>query len=276
MALDIIEVKLNRQQEETVLNAARKQGKVMLILSDKGGVRFSTNDLEELHDDEPDATTVNFSTEYYQELFVWLARCGIVPSEELTAEVEQIIRNEKDREDEEFSNSIIRIDAANEKAVTMLQAKLEDEMKTEISNKLKNDYRFVLKKLKNSDFKADYLAKWLTRTIGEKEGNEYADELQSVQDTYAINVLLSRMYGRIFIDDGMPVEPGRPLKWIRVLPEAAEPEKAVKKPAAKKAAGTAKKTKPAAKKSTGSAKKAKPAAKKVAKKTTKSTAKRSK
>ena len=217
MALDIFEIKLNKRQEKKVLEIASKQGHFTLFLGKENKLRVSA-EKEKPKKGETHAVTVDASNHYYEWLLGWLGQQGIVPSEDLMSEIEELIRAEKAVEDDELARSIETLDTVTSEARERLRKRLEEEMRSEISAKQKNDYRCVIKRLDARDYKADYIAMWTTRTFGQEEGMAYVANINGVEDHFGSNVIKSRVYGRIFLDEAKPVKAGKSLKWIRLSP----------------------------------------------------------
>lgn len=208
MALDIIDVKLTKKQEKEILKAARAHGRIMLSL-DGDKVTLS-------EDIKSAGTDIEFSSEYYEGVFRFLAQRGIVPSEELMGEVERIILEEKVFEDGEYFKAVTKLDEAKLQVANKLKQKIKLDMSSDISPKLKNDYRAVLKRLESQDYKADYAEKWAARILGDEAVKAYAKKLDTSRDKFGDSVLINRMYARLFLYE-KDVQPGKSLRWIRLL-----------------------------------------------------------
>jgi hypothetical protein len=210
MALDITEIRLDRRQEKLILKAARKTGHINLIMDD-GKVRLSSKD-----QDGTDLTVLDFGNHYYEKLLTRLASKGIVPSKELTKTIEKVLVNEKIFEDGEFFKAVGTIDDETQKAVAGLRSKIEALLQTDLTPKMKNDYRAVLRKLDKNDYKPDYVDKWTNRVLGAEKVEDFESGLQSARDSFGDAALLYRLYGRIFIR-GTEFKGGERLKWVRLL-----------------------------------------------------------
>ncbi|WP_424358098.1 hypothetical protein [Methanocella sp. MCL-LM] len=216
MAPDIFEIKLNKRQEKKALEIASRQGNFTLFLGKEGKIRIS-EEKEKPKKGETHAATVDASNNYYEWLIGWLAQQGIVPSEDLVNEIERLFKAERDAEDEEFGNTVNELDAATAGTIEKLRVKLAEEMCSDtVSNKQKNDYRCVIKRLDARDYNAEYIARWTARTMGDQEGLAYAGSIKEIESDFGTKVIRQRMYGRIFLDDAKPIKPGKGLKWIRL------------------------------------------------------------
>jgi len=215
MALDIFEIKLNKRQEKKVLEIASKQGHFSVYLNKEDKLRISS-EKEKPKKGETHAVTVDASNHYYEWLLGWLGQQGIVPSEELMGEIEGLVIAEKAVEDQELSRSIETLDSVTADARERLRKRLDEEMRSEITAKQKNDFRCVIKRLDARDYKADYIAMWTTRTFGQEEGLAYVASINGVEDRFGSSVIRSRVYGRIFLDEAKPIKAGKSLKWIRL------------------------------------------------------------
>ena len=217
MALDIFEIRLNKRQESKALELAGKQGNFTLFSGKEGKVRLAA-EKEKPRKGETHAATADLSNDYYEWLFSWLGQQGIVPSEQLLSEIEELVRQERALEDAEFVKTVEKVDAALDQAVSKLRLELEGRQQSPgISNKLRNDYRYVLKRLDAKDFKADYVATWTTRVLGETEGLAFSNCLQECRGRFGLKALRCRLYQRIFLDDARQIKPGKSLKWIKVV-----------------------------------------------------------
>ncbi len=210
MALDITEIRLDKRQEKLILRTAREKGRINLIM-DGGKARLSTK-----KQDGADVAVIDFANHYYEILLKELSGKGIVPSKELTKAIEKVLVEEKVFEDGEFFKAVSTIDGETEKAVAGLRKKIEALLKTELAPKMKNDYRAVLRKLDNNDYKPDYVDKWTNRVLGAEKVEAFENNLQTARDSFGDEVLLYRLYGRFFIR-GTEFKGGERLKWVRLL-----------------------------------------------------------
>lgn len=210
MALDITEVRLDKRQEKLILKTAREKGRINLIM-DNGKIRLSSKDQE-----NADVTVIDFGNHYYEKLLTTLAGKGIVPSKELTKAIEKVLVNEKVFEDGEFFKAVGTIDDETERAVAGLRNKIEALLQTDLTPKMKNDYRAVLRKLDKDDYKPDYVDKWTNRVLGAEKVEAYENNLQSARESFGDAALLYRLYGRFFIR-GTEFKGGERLKWVRLL-----------------------------------------------------------
>lgn len=217
MALDVFEIKLNKRQEKKVLEIAGKQGHFTLFYGKEGKLRISA-EKEKPRAGETRSATVDLNTDHYEWLFGWLGQQGIVPSEDLLTTIEAIVKAEREVEEAEFVKTVEALETTTATAVEKLRTKLESEMKADVSAKLKNDYRHVLKRLDARDYKSDYIAKWTIHALGEREGVAYATDLTEIEDHFGNCVLRCRLYGRIFVDDAKPIKAGKGLKWLKLTP----------------------------------------------------------
>lgn len=210
MALDITEIRLNKRQEKQIMDAARKKGRINLILDgDRPG--FSTNDTGD------DVAVIDFGNHYYEKLLTTLASKGIVPSKELMKAIEKVLAEEKAYEDGEFFKAAGRIDDATAKAAANLRKAIEKLLASpDLTPKMRNDYRAVLRKLDGNSYKSDYVEKWTNRVLGAEKLEAFEKKLQSARDDFGDSALLHRLYGRIYLR-GKDVKGGERLKWIRLL-----------------------------------------------------------
>jgi hypothetical protein len=217
MAPDIFEIKLNKRQEKKALEIASKQGNFTLFLGKEGKIRIS-EEKEKPQKGETRAATIDVSNNYYEWLIGWLAQQGIVPSQELVDEIERLFKAERDAEDKEFASTVNELDAATAGTIERLRTRLDEEMRSSsTSNKQKNDYRCVVKRLEARDYNADYIAKWTARALGEQVGMEYSDAIKEIESEFGTRVIRYRIYGRIYLDDARPIKPGKGLKWIKLV-----------------------------------------------------------
>ncbi len=211
MALDITEIRLNKRQETQIMDAARKEGRINLII-DGEKVKLSADDA-----DDDDVTIIDFSNHYYEKLLTTLAVKGIVPSKELSKAIEKVLTEEKVYEDGEFFKAVGKIDTTTEKAAASLRKKIEQLLaSTDLTPKMRNDYRAVLRKLDSNDYKPDYVEKWTDRVLGSKKLEAFDNKLQTARSDFGDAALLHRLYGRIYLS-GKNVKGGERLKWVRLL-----------------------------------------------------------
>jgi|AGTN01.3.fsa_nt_gi hypothetical protein len=210
MALDITEIRLNKRQETQIMDAAREKGRINLII-DGEKVKLSTGDADD------DITVIDFANHYYEKLLTTLAVKGIVPSKELSKTIEKVVAEEKAYEDDEFFKAVGKIDTTTEKAATSLRKKIEQLLADpNLTPKLRNDYRAVLRKLDGNDYKPDYVEKWTDRILGSKKLEAFDNKLQTARSDFGDAALLHRLYGRIYLR-GKNVRGGERLKWVRLL-----------------------------------------------------------
>jgi hypothetical protein len=210
MALDITQIKLNKRQEKQIMDAARKNGRINLILDD-GKVKLSGKDAGE------DISVIDFGNHYYEELLATLASKGIVPSKELSKAIEKVLTDEKVYEDGEFFKAIGEIEGATDTAMVSLHKHLENLLEAPgLTPKMRNDYRAILRKLDSDDYKSDYVEKWTDRLLGAEKREVFENQLLSARDGFGDAALLHRLYGRIYIR-GKDFKGGQRLGWIRLL-----------------------------------------------------------
>jgi hypothetical protein len=210
MALDITEIRLDKRQEKLIIKTAREKGRINLIM-DNGKARLSSKEHE-----GADVAVIDFGNHYYEKLLTRLSGKGIVPSKELTKAIEKVLVDEKVFEDGEFFKAVGKIDGETEKAVAGLRKKIEALLRTDLTPKVKNDYRAVLRKLDKNDYKPDYVDKWTNRVLGAENVEAYETKLQSARDDFGDAALLHRLYGRFFIR-GTEFRGGERLRWVRLL-----------------------------------------------------------
>jgi hypothetical protein len=210
MALDITEIRLDKRQEKLILKTAREKGRINLI-TDGGKTRLSTKKQE-----NADVTVIDFANHYYEILLEELSVKGIVPSKELLKAIEKVLTAEKVFEDGEFYKAVGTIDGETEMAVASLRKKVEALLQTDLTPKMKNDYRAVLRKLDKNDYKPDYVDKWTSRVLGAEKVEAYESKLLSAREGFGDEVLLNRLYCRFFIR-GTEFKGGERLKWVRLL-----------------------------------------------------------
>jgi hypothetical protein len=210
MALDITEIRLNKRQEKQIMDAARETGHINLIL-DGDKPKFSTKDAGD------DVTIIDFGNHYYEKMLADLATKGIVPSKELDKAIEKVLTEEKVFEDGEFFKAVGKIDDTTVKAADNLHKEIERLLAApDITPKMRNDYRAVLRKLDSNEYKSDYVEKWTNRILGAEKLEAFEKKLQSTRDNFGDAALLHRLYGRIYLR-GKEVKAGERLKWIRLL-----------------------------------------------------------
>jgi len=208
MALDITEIKLTKKQEKEVLAAARARGRIMLSL-DGDEASFS-------EDPKAGGADIEFSSAYYEGVFRFLAQRGIVPSPELQKKAERIVAEEKAFEDSEYFLAVKKIDDATRQASKKLEAEITKHLAADISPKLKNDYRAVLRHLEKGDVKADYIEKWTGRLLGAEALAALTKKIGAVKEKFGDAVLIHRLYTRLFLYEP-DVQPGKRLRWIRLI-----------------------------------------------------------
>ncbi|HUL62704.1 MAG TPA: hypothetical protein VLT35_06540 [Methanocella sp.] len=210
MALDITEIRLNRRQEKQIMDAARKTGRINLIL-DGGKVKLSGQDAGD------DVSVIDFGNDYYEQLLTSLGNRGIVPSKELGKAIEKVLTDEKVYEDGEFFKAIGEIEGATDKATAGLRKRLEQLLgDASLPPKLRNDYRAILRKLDGNDYRPDYVEKWTSRLLGAEKLEVFEGRLQSAREGFGDAALLHRLYGRIYLR-GKDVKGGQRLRWVRLL-----------------------------------------------------------
>ena len=209
MALDITEIRLSRRQEKEVLKAVRENGFINLVL-DGERPRFT----EESGGD--DIASIDLGNDYYERLLATLAKKGIVASKELTKAIEKVLAAEKVYEDGEFFKAVGKIDGATEQAVASLRKQIDQLLETDITPKMRNDYRAVLRKLDKKDYRPDYVEKWAGRLLAAEKLQAYEGGVRTARDRYGDAALLHRLYGRIYVR-GRSFKGGERLQWVRLL-----------------------------------------------------------
>mgnify|MGYP005835100405 CR=1 FL=1 len=216
MALNIINIRLNEEQEESILQGGREEGYVMLILKENGSIRLSQSEEEILEEDDTDATTVDFTSEYYENVLGWMEENDFEITDDVMDAIGEVRDSEVEFEEQAYNEAVKKAGTAVLNTANDIKARVEEEMKGNISTKQKNDYRAVLKHIEKGDYDPEYVKKWSARLLGQDRSEELEHDIGSAESEFADKVLKFRMYNRIFVDDGAIVEGNEELKWIRL------------------------------------------------------------
>ncbi|WP_230741638.1 hypothetical protein [Methanooceanicella nereidis] len=214
MPMNIINVKVDDEQEETILSAGKDTGYVMMIMNDEGGIRISTEELETMVEGENDAATIDFTSEYYEHVFEWLGDNDVEVTDDIVETISQQKEAEFQFEENEYAEAIKKSEKLTTSMIDQLKEKLEQGIDTAVTPKMKNDYRAALKKLNNKEYDLDYITKWSVRLIGEDEAEKFRENIDGTESDFVDRILKNRMYNRLFIDDYAFLEGDGSLKWV--------------------------------------------------------------
>lgn len=216
MTLEIMDVKINDEQEKEIFKAGQDRGYIMLIINKDGAIRLSPEEEETIGDDDMDATTIDFTAEYYDHVLAWLRDNGIPVTEDIRETISKAKESEVEYERKRYQDAVKTAGMIMLRLADKIKEKVGKEMQADISAKQKNDYRAILRHISAGNYDVEYLKKWAGRMLGEETEKEYTDSIGKVKSDFGDDVLRYRMYNRLFIDDGVIIAGREGLKWIRL------------------------------------------------------------
>jgi hypothetical protein len=220
MTLKISEIILNKEQESEILKNAETSGYSILVFKNDGSIRIQKGEIESLKDDEIGASTVDLTPDYYDNVVRWLGDNDVSVSDEMVEKIGKIRESESLVEEEEYEKAVEKAGLLTKKVLEDIKAKVEDELKKDLTPKMRNDYRAILRRIEKTDYDMEYINKWNLRLLGVNSSNDYEAKLKAIEMDYKDNLFTYRLYNRIFVDDLAYIERGEELKWVKLNKQA--------------------------------------------------------